>query len=222
MKLLEGIAYSVLRKAKQVETHPFPHVVIQNALPFWLYDHLVKVRPKVEGSGSNKRFDMRAAHALNQNLDPLLAKFIEYHCSERFYQEVDSLFRLGLSGKVGMRYRDKTPIRLDCQISINTPVEEESRVCEAHVDNPETRWAGLLYMPDANDTAGGDLELFDCPNPEFYGKRRVKNPGEPVKVVQYAPNTFVCFKNSTTAVHRTTPRKPTPITRKFMNFVIDA
>lgn len=111
---------------------------------------------------------------------------------------------------------------MECQLSINSPVLEESQVCIAHLDNPQTLWAGLLYMPDEDDDAGGDLEIYDCPKPEIFGKRRVKNPGKAVKVVPYKPNTFVCFKNSPISVHAPQKRRVTNKIRKFVNFGIDA
>ena len=208
----------MLEKAS-LELAPFPHCIILNAINN--YDDLVKSRPPVPGVGNNKRFDIPARVLLDMDIDPFLRAFIEYHTSKAFYQEVDDLFELGLKGNVGVRGRDKTPIQMDCQISINTPVSEPSQVCIAHIDNPITKWAGLLYMKDPDDTAGGDLELYDCPEPEFFGKRRVANPGKPAKVVKYEANTFIGFKNQRTAVHAPTVRAKTEKTRKFINFVID-
>jgi len=154
-------------------------------------------------------------------MDETWQRFINYHCSAAFYNEVNRLFGLKLTGRVGMRGRDDAKIRLDCQISINTPVTEKSQVCIAHVDNPETKFAGLLYMPDRDDNAGGNLEIYDCQEPEYFGKRRVANPGEPVKIVPYKPNVFIGFLNTPTSVHAPQARNVTNKTRKFVNFVID-
>ena len=139
---------SVLQKGIYAEKYPYPHLVIDDCLPTELYNQLKRTRPHFTGEGSNKRYDISAYKALEMALDPVWEEFIKYHCSEGFYKEVDALFDLGLEGEVGMRNVGRKPIRLDCQISINTPVKEESQVCIAHIDNPETKWAGLLYMPD--------------------------------------------------------------------------
>lgn len=222
MRDLDGLYYSVLQKSDKIETWPYPHIVIEDALPWILYNRLKYSMPRVEGTGSNKRYDIGAMEALSRGCNPIWRKFVEYHCSEAFYKEVNHLFDLNLAGEVGMRKRDDTPIRLDCQASINTPVKEEGQVCIAHIDNPETKWAGLLYMPDEGDDAGGDLEIYHCPVPEYFGKRRVANPGPPVSIVPYKANTFIGFVNLPHSVHAPQARKPTDFTRKFINFVVDA
>ena len=174
------------------------------------------------GAGNNKRFDLGTAEALEKDIDIQWKAFMGYHCTSLFFKEVDRLFDLNLEGSIGVRKRDGTDIQLDCQVSINTPVTEESQVCIAHRDNPETKWAGILYMKEKDDDAGGDLLIYDCPEPEWFDKRRVKNHGEPVKVVEYAPNTLFCFKNTENSIHACSARKVTSRTRKLVNFVIDS
>lgn len=206
--------WSVLRKAVKVEQKPFPHIIIENAVRLDIYNQLLALRPKVPGDKPNTRYDIRAVNGVKMGWT--WQQFIEHHCSRAFYEEVDRLFDLGLKGKVGMRYRDDTEIRMDCQISINTPnTGEPERVCIAHRDNPETKWAGLLYM-GTNDAG---LEIYDC-KPEFFGKRRVSNPGEPVKTVPFNHNTFIGFKNTENAIHAPEPRTQNK-TREFVNFCID-
>lgn len=210
-------AYSVLRKATQIEDWPFPHIVVENALPYWLYDKLKKTRPEVPHTDEqNKRFDIPAKDSLEMELDPMWKGFISYHCSQTFYDEANALFHLDLNGTAGIRRKDKSEIQMDCQISINTPSEVSGRVCIAHRDNPESRWSGLFYM--GTDDAG--LEIYDCPKPQFFGKRRVLTPGDPIKTIPFKDNTFIGFTNVVHSIHAPESRLSEK-SRKFVNFCID-
>lgn len=206
---------SVLQNATEVNWFPFPHVVIDNALPEDFYKTLLETRPNVIGEGDNRRFDISAAD--RKEVNAAWGLFIEYHCSEGFYKEVDSLFNLGLKGTVGMRRRDRADIRLDCQISINTPTKVGGRVCDPHYDNLETKFAGLLYMGE--DDAG--LEIYGSKDIEYYGKRRARVSHPPVRVIPFRHNRFIGFINSSTSIHSPEPRKPGAGVRKFVNFVVD-
>ena len=204
----------MLRKAKAIEAWPFPHIVIEDALPDEIYRELKQTRPLVPGEGFNKRFDISASESLEMDLPDIWREFISYHCSKDFYEEVNSLFNLNLEGKVGVRCRDRCKIEMDCQISINTP--GEGRVCIAHRDNPISRWSGLFYM--GTDDAG--LEIYDCPKPEWFGKRRVSNPGPAVKTIPFKDNIFIGFENVEHAIHAPESRDHA-VQRHFVNFCID-
>src|SRR3546814_18222217 len=68
---------------------------------------------------------------------PVWREFIEFHTSQAFWQQVVDLFgREDDGAKAGVRFRDRADVVLDCQIGVNTPVLERSRVRGPHVDNP--------------------------------------------------------------------------------------
>lgn len=94
--------YSVLAKARNICTYPYPHIVIEDALDKDLYNYLAKTRPDVSHNGSNnKRFDIRAKDLLTMDLPTEWYEFIEYHTSREFYEEVSDFFFLP-RGSVGV------------------------------------------------------------------------------------------------------------------------
>ena len=219
---------SVLAKA-EVNDWPFPHVVIEDCLPGDLYRELLHYRPPYDAilanrsPQSNRRLDVNAAQLLAwNNLPAVWRKFIEYHTSQDFWQEIVEVFGLEDDGALaGVRFKDKTEIQMDCQIGVNTPVLERSRVRGPHVDNPVEIFGGLLYMGD--EQKGGDLLIYEPVEPLlFHGKAEVHDfRVRPVKSVRYKHNTFVGFINLPHSVHGVTPREKTPDPRWLVNFVAE-
>jgi hypothetical protein len=222
------MALSVLAKA-EVDDWPFPHVVIEDCLPWDYYRELLATRPAYEAivcgrdPGNNLRMDVPAKHLLSwPQLPSIWREFIQFHTSQAFWQEICDLFGIPDGERIaGVRFRDPSDIVMDCQIGLNTPVLERSRVRGPHVDNPVEIFAGLLYMGD--EQKGGDLLIYEPVEPLlFYGKaeiydRRVR----PVEKVRYAHNTFVGFINLPHAVHGVTPRDVTDEPRWLVNFVAE-
>lgn len=123
---------------------------------------------------------------------------------------------------VGRRYIDKgCDVYLDFQLSINTPTEDiTSTVSTPHVDNPCELIAGLLYMRDDDDDAGGDLQVFSCRNPRFVGKADIRDDVEKTLLftVPYGNTNGIAFLQTPFSVHGVTPRKPTSKPRQFISF----
>src|SRR3546814_5931604 len=88
---------SLLDRATSVSDWPFPHVVIEDCLPWDLYRRLLEARPAYEAilkgrePGSNKRIDRNAKDLLaDYTLAPVWREFIEFHTSQAFWQQVRS------------------------------------------------------------------------------------------------------------------------------------
>lgn len=219
---------SVLDKA-EVKDWPFPHVVIEDCLPWDYYRKLLEYRPPysvVLGGrkpGNNQRLDLHAAQLLAwDNLPTVWREFIGFHTSQAFWQQVVETFGLEDDGaRAGVRFRDKSEIVLDCQIGVNTPVKQRSRVRGPHVDNPVEIFGGLLYMGD--EQKGGDLVIYEPVEPLlFHGKAEVHDfRVRPVQTVRYAHNTFVGFINLPHSVHGVTPREVTPDPRWLVNVIAE-
>jgi hypothetical protein len=82
----------------------------------------------------------------------------------------------------------------------------------------------LLYFREPNDAGtGGDLELYAWSHEPRFLKPRVIMPSdiELREKVPYAPNTLVAFVNSASAAHGVTPRAPSPLPRRYINFIVE-
>ncbi|HKP26009.1 MAG TPA: hypothetical protein VJV39_19220 [Dongiaceae bacterium] len=124
-------------------------------------------------------------------------------------------------------------VRLDCQFVVNTPwpagkaaraTWPQRSVKSAHVDKRDTVFSALLYFREPDDTAaGGDLELYAWKHEPRFLKPRVIVPSD-IELrgrVPYASNTLVAFVNSVRAAHGVTPRAPSPLPRRYINFIVE-
>jgi hypothetical protein len=167
---------------------PFPHIVLERAIPDDVARSLVTKYPAVEtiargeAVSSNQRFSFSARDVrASSSVDPLWKAAIEAHVSQEFVIDVLRVFRTHIlaaypdfEDRFGpfdalvarpRRTNDtvNTPhLLLDAQICINTPVTgSPNSVRKAHVDNPLELFAGLLYLRDPqDDSTGGDLDIF--------------------------------------------------------------
>jgi hypothetical protein len=203
----------LLDRAGEIETDPFPHVVIENALPDDYYAELVRTRPTPQQimqwtgkiPGPNQRLDLPTKTAL-LTLSKVWVEFCKSHTSPEFVRRAMAL--LGA--------KDVPVTRVECQPGINTPSPTPTKVRGPHLDNPVEIYAGLFYM--AEDQDGGNLEIYRWKDGEkkFHGKLEVEESCvDLVKTVPYKPNTFVLFLNGPDALHGVTPRK----SRNFRNLV---
>ena len=170
---------SVLQNAGSAALNmtPFPHMVIEPALPADLYAELARDYPEeavIRQGGHESETNCRyfAAPALaGQDLTPLWREFLQYHTSPAFYREATELIMPALEAwypdrldfirgaRTVARDLGKGDIDLDTQFVINLPSEETVR--SPHLDNPRELFALLFYMrPEGDDFDGrrpGDL-----------------------------------------------------------------
>ena len=239
---------SVLRDGAGIvlESKPFPHVVIQNALPQALLDSLIADFPlnEFQFDKNNKRHDISVSSIDNfSNISDEWKRFIHFHSSEYFFQQVMKLFKDHLPtdtafqkiidnprirvGKRGLNSFEECDILMDAQISINSPITKKSSVRAIHVDHPNKLFSGLLYLrrPE-DDSIGGDLHLCSWNN-KYSDQQKLKFYKEGVseshitveKEIKYAPNVCILFLNSLDALHAVTPRNSTDQVRTFVNLV---
>ena len=109
---------------------------------------------------------------------------------------------------------------------MHKPVDFSSRT--PHIDNPREIYAGLLYMPYANDkSSGGEFQIHkatsDITEVNKNGGRAVGDKaGDVLKSVPYKRNTFVMFcNNSTSTVHSVSARKDAKLHRRSVNIIAE-
>ena len=95
--------YSLLQKKPKVITDPYPHVIIEEALPWDLYNELEKTFP-AEQVLNTIPFDngicyrMKSDILVHPEFQPdVWRKFSEYHTSAEWFREVHELFKPWLS-----------------------------------------------------------------------------------------------------------------------------
>ena len=234
---------SLLNKKPKVETNPYPHVLIEEALPWDLYEELENSFPEkqvlsTEALDNGRTHRVKSNVILNPNFQPnIWRKFCEYHTSAEWFNEVNELFKDYMPKQLHKTFTEKDlgargwadenkNIWTDCQLVIHNPVQDRT-TRTPHIDNPMEMWAGLLYMPCKEDTStGGEFQLYSVKNNirrvNMTNGREVykEDLGEAVKTVPYKRNTFIMFANySPNTVHGVTLRvNPTTI-RRSVNII---
>mgnify|MGYP001372752614 CR=1 FL=1 len=240
---------SILSNAKSsmVVLKPFPHIIIQDAIPQNFADQLTTKFPKnlYDLSYDNKRIDINSYKAIHSNhISPEWRDFVAYHSSKDFFAEFIDIFNVALQDyrdvdfddlknlQVGRREEHSFSSKdflLDAQISLNTPALTKNSVRQAHVDNENKLFSGLFYLRQPDDhSTGGNLQLCSWPI-NYSEKQKLKNYREGVhakhyeifKEVEYQNNIAILFLNSLDALHCVTPRDPTSNIRTFMNLVCE-
>lgn len=229
---------SVLQKKPTLILEPYPHFVIEDALPQNIYEQLEKEWPK-EQLLSTEPFDSGICHRLkaDEMLKPgkvssIWKEFTEYHTSIEFYKEMTEVFGeliphvddLTLSPRGWDTGNDK--IGTDCQTVMHKPIDFSSRT--AHIDNPREIYAALLYMPYKEDqSTGGEFQIHETyaeiTEVNKNGGREVnEKAGKIVKTIPYKANTLVVFcNNSSKCVHSVSARRDAVLHRRSVNIIAE-
>ncbi len=104
--------YSLLQKRPEVNADPYPHVVIEEALPWDLYEELENSFPEKQILDTTPFdngicFRMKANIMLDQKFQPdIWRKFTEYHTSAEWFNEVNDLFKDHMPKVLQKRFTD--------------------------------------------------------------------------------------------------------------------
>lgn len=238
--------FSILNKADSslVLDDPFPHIVIENALPANYAKSLTNSFPTnlFSYKDNNTRLDYSALETMNDtNVKSYWKEFIDYHSSESFFFEVLEIFKNNISEadykkfikmktlKRGFEIQKNNTVYLDAQISINSPVNKPSSVRKIHVDNSNKLFSGLFYLRlQEDDSVGGNLELYKWKDSyTFNEKIKIYEEGlnpkfcDLVKEVEYRNNVGIIFLNSIDSLHGVSERQETKHPRCFVNLVCE-
>jgi hypothetical protein len=120
---------------------------------------------------------------------------------------------------------------MECQFYLN--YTRQPRVVRGpHVDRPSELFAALLYFRrEDDDSSGSNLEICEATSAIYPGPHTVKLSELPaeiddtkvrtIKSATYAANTLVLFLNSARSIHAVSPRTPTTVPRRHINFCCD-
>ena len=235
--------YSLLQKKPTVQTDPYPHVIIEDALPWDLYENLEAEFPEktllaTDPFDNGICYRLKADKLLSLTFESgLWRDFAEYHTSAEWFNEVNELFKPYMPGVLHKTFTEddlgargwadeNKNIWTDCQAVIHKPIEEKS-TRTPHIDNPMEMWAGLLYMPYPDDqSTGGEFQIYSTQSSvqkvDKKAGRQIYDSdlGTVVKTIPYKRNTFVMFaNNSPNTVHGVSLRQNATLNRRSVNII---
>ena len=235
--------YSLLQKKPTVQTDPYPHVIIEDALPWDLYENLEAEFPEktllaTDPFDNGICYRLKADKLLSLTFESgLWRDFAEYHTSAEWFNEVNELFKPYMPGVLHKTFTEddlgargwadeNKNIWTDCQAVIHKPIEEKS-TRTPHIDNPMEMWAGLLYMPYPDDqSTGGEFQIYSTQSSvqkvDKKAGRQIYDSdlGTVVKTIPYKRNTFVMFaNNSPNTVHGVSLRQDATLNRRSVNII---
>lgn len=232
--------------ASDVARAPFAHLVSDPVFDGAHYAELASGFPPMvrfcrgmEKVASNQAVRIPASAIVgNPEFPQAWQAFFRYHTSKDFWTDIvrvmgDDILAAhpDLERRAGRKLADwsvkargskeAADVELDALFVINTPVERESSVRPAHVDNEDKIFAGLFYMRSEDDpTPGGDLALYSFKGrPGFGGHYAPLSTVNEDRRIEYRANRFVAFINSKDSVHGVIPRPRTDRVRRYVNFV---
>lgn len=241
---------NILQKAKKIDLlmDPYPHLIIENALPQEIYDQLDQSWPETFLSSGNESITNEKDHTKRylsakaikeDNISELWKEFFKYHTSNEFYQYALNL----LSDAIKMYYPDKadtilnsvavprtqvnqkesaTPFVTDCQFVMNYPLKKTETSRTAHLDNPQEIYAALFYMRRKDDSSTGrDFQIFSSrTKTPTLGKKRIVTDDITInKTVVYKPNTVLLFLNCRHGIHGVSTSPDATTVRRHINVI---
>lgn len=253
---------SILGRATpdHLRLEPFPHLVIEDALPPDVFAQLFDTFPAdelvVDGRPvKDTWYDYPASKVVkDERVTPLWRQFFAHHTSAAFFHELLAVagptlralhpglearvgrpleaFRVGMRpGGRGDPLAPGADLSMECQFYVNY-TQAPRAVRGPHVDRPSELFAALFYFRQTEDNStGGDLDVCEATAPIYPNERSVRISELPaevdaglvrtVRTARYKANTLVLFLNSPRALHAVSPRSPTPLTRRHINFCAD-
>lgn len=207
--------FASIDRAVLVEA-PYPHLVVEDALPRHLADTLLGEMPPLEvftrdaPRGSNVRFALPSPVALadprpsaawkaaiaecNAGMDLLLAAVLRRLGSHLLRMLPDFTSRFAPVEELravprAQPNRKSNEIGMDAQMVVNTPaLSGGTSVRGPHLDQPDKLISGLLYLRAGDDdSTGGELEIYAARRPDITFDERNDTAWENVELVHRYP-----------------------------------
>ena len=233
---------NVLQNVGTVNPDPYPHIIIEDALPWDVYEELERTFPEnavlnTEPFDDGICYRWKADKLLQETFKPEIWRdFCAYHTSAEYVNQCFKLFEPWVqpqlkheftNNDVGARgwTEPQHTIYTDCQLVMHKPISERTSRTP-HLDNPVEIYAGLLYMPHEDDSGtGGDFQIHKAKDTitevDKKAGRQVddKNDGGVVKIGPYKRNSFVMFCNVQHAIHSVSKRVNPTQWRRSVNII---
>ena len=216
---------NILQNLKVVESYPYPHIIIENALPEKIHNELLKTFPeqRVDQQTSRDEHNKKTWHVLEIReekwpISSVWQDFINYHCSEKFFFDVLNIFDkwsntlpiIKENIEVLDRSKNKNTsgnVFTDFSL-VKHPAKNNVPNRLPHNDNNKEIYAGLLYLKHPKDkSTGGGFALHKAGDLSMDQHRNFNNPGPVVKVCPYKSNQFVLFWNTNESQHSVESRQ---------------
>jgi hypothetical protein len=215
---------NVLQNLKQVIEDPYPHIIIENALPDDVHQELLDTIPeqridKQTPRDHHNKLTWHVGEIRNEKwpVSNIWKEFIEYHCSEQFFFSVLNAFDKWSTGmpiqRDELRLLDRSQqengsgnVYTDFSM-VKHPPENNISNRTPHNDNEKEIYAGLLYLKHREDhSTGGGFAIHKAGNLAMNRQRVFDEPGPIVNVCPYKSNQFVMFWNTKKSQHSVEPR----------------
>ena len=217
-------------KSENLSVHPFPAIIINNALPSRDIENLQKeIRIADKTINSMDKHQSRFAFTLEDskiNHLESIQRFIELHSSPKFLSNIFEIFSPYLNDHLPNLQKSYNENWSQPAYLIKNPPAKKISYSPrlAHLDNLKDIFAFLFYirLPEDN-TKGGALQLFKYKD-RFRGfdRTQIKDnnyiPNKDIELsteIPYANNTFVCFLDGIRTVHGVTPRETSSFSRFY-------
>jgi hypothetical protein len=234
---------SVIQNVKEVYTHPYPYVCVEEALPENVYKELEETFPEElvtstspHDGGITYRYKCKEAN--DKPIPAIWQDFFAYHTSPEYFTACLNLFAPVIESNYN-QYKnlldaDNITVRdvdnsgqyvTDCQFVVHEPVDQSGTSRTPHVDNPVEIYAGLLYMRKANDASeGGNFTIHEQTGNieqvnKSLGRQVADNIHKPIREVPYKANSFCMFLNVMGSIHSVTPRINPTERRRSINII---
>ncbi|MEC7568270.1 MAG: hypothetical protein VYA01_04585 [Bacteroidota bacterium] len=233
---------NVLQKGGVVVADPYPHIIIEDALPDNVYAELERTFPE-NAVLSTEPFDggicyrYKADKLLQEAFKPEIWRdFCDYHTSAEYVNQCFRLFEPWLTPQLQREFlheevaargwtNDAHNIHTDCQLVMHKPITDRTSRTP-HLDNPIEIYAGLLYMPHPDDSGtGGEFQIHHSKgtitevNKTLGRQVYDDNNGGVAYTVPYKPNTFAMFLNTQKAIHSVSMRERPTQYRRSVNII---
>lgn len=228
----------VLQNLKSVDSDPWPHIIIENALPQDIHDQLLSTLPnerldRQEPRDHHGKLTWQAMEIIEekQPISQIWSEFIEYHLSREFFDKVINAFE-PWSKKMPIkkenirlhdRYDSANNSGTNCYTDfsfVKHPAQNNVSNRTPHTDNEKEIYAGLLYLKHAGDrSTGGDFCIHRPGNLKMTKHRVYEQPGPIVKSCRYSSNNFVMFWNGVDTQHSVSARLDAEHPRWSINMI---
>jgi len=203
---------------------PFPHIIIEDALPEkdinMLLSEIEKADSLIDYDSSRlqPRYQLSESDMKENNLDAS-AEFCRIHSSNEFIHSVFDIFEPFIKTNLPNLPEEIKDVASATTSFIKNvpPISKSYSPRKPHVDNFKDIFAFLFYIkPKSSCVAGGNLQIYKFKD-KFHGFDRSQTTDyhylpskdlELCKEVQYKNNTLVLFLDGINTIHGVEPLEP--------------